>query len=422
MTQIRNFEEAEAVLARYIPLTREITGRDIQVERMKLLMNALGNPQAELKIVHIAGTSGKTSTAYYIAALLAKAGKKTGLTVSPHVDSVAERLQINSHVLEEKEFCNALGELVDIVTDAKIEPTYFELIIAFAYWYFKKIAVDYAVIETGLGGLHDATNVAQQADKVCVITDIGYDHMHVLGKTLPKIAAQKAGIIHEGNEVLMYKQADEVMKPFELRCMQNNARLHTFEQNKLDGKFSAILPAFQQRNWLLAHEVYTFIQKRDGLRQLTESELEETLHTKVPGRMDRHEINNKVIIMDGAHNEQKMRALVSSFQKLFPGQKATVLLGMKEGKEHADVLSLLKSIAAELIISEFTGMQDTPIVSTDSAVLAEKAKEIGIEHVRVERNVNKAYRLLLESTGSIGLITGSFYLIGELRHTHKELM
>ncbi len=196
---IRSIQEAEAALLPYVPLVAELTGKDTTLDRIVPLMKLLGDPQDKLKIIHLAGTSGKTSTAYYMSALLQATGKKVGLTVSPHIDTIAERVQIDGLPLPETEFCRELGIFLDIVEFAEAPPSYFELLYAFALWVFERQQVDYAVVETGMGGLYDATNVASRPDKVCVITDIGFDHTHILGKTLPEIAAQKVGIVHDHN-------------------------------------------------------------------------------------------------------------------------------------------------------------------------------------------------------------------------------
>ncbi len=426
MVKILNFQEAVDALTKYIPLSREITGKDITLKRMIPLMAAAGNPHEKLKIVHIAGTSGKTSTTYYITELLVAAGQKVGTTVSPHIDSVAERVQINGVPLSEETFCDALSQFITIVEGVKLDPTYFELLIAFAYWYFDKAGVDYAVIETGLGGLHDSTNVAANPDKVCVITDIGYDHMHVLGKTLASISAQKAGIIHPENAVFMYRQVDEVTDVISEWCTSVGAKLNLLDQAIITTSAQGfaglnLLPYFQQRNWLLAYEVCKFIAYRDSLPRPTFEAFEHALAVQVPARMDIRKINNKTIIMDGAHNVQKMEAFVSSFQQLFPGKKATVLMSMKAGKEYSDVLPLLLPVANTLIICNFKSVQDTHISAADTDKLAEAAHECGFTNVITERNIDKAYRRLINGDEKLGIITGSFYLIGELRQKYGEL-
>jgi len=424
--KISNFEQAVATLQKYIPLSREITGKNITLERMTPLMAAVGNPQDNLKIVHLAGTSGKTSTTYYVTELLIAAGQKVGTTVSPHIDSITERVQINGLPLSESEFTTGLIEFLDLVVKAKLEPTYFEILIAFAYWYFAKVKVDYAVIETGLGGLHDGTNVASSRDKVCIITDIGYDHMHVLGNTLSSITRQKAGIIWPGNKVFMYRQADEITNEITAWCNDKKAQLTLLDQPHLqqvaiEVKNLKNLPAYQQRNWLLAHAAYDYVAARDGLANLSPDELEHALSVQVPARMDVRSINGKTVVMDGAHNGQKMRAFVSSFILLYPDKKATVLLSLKKCKEYDEVLPLLLPITDKLIVCDFTSVQDTHISSVDTEELAQAARKAGFENISVIADLNEAYNLLQSQTKDIAVITGSFYLIGELRNNFKEL-
>lgn len=419
MASIETFDDIEQELARYVPLTRQITGRQITLERMAPLMSALGNPQKKLKIVHIAGTSGKTSTAYYIASLLSEAGQITGLTISPHIDSVAERIQINLQPLSEKDFSSALTEVLHIVHEAKLEPTYFELLIGLAYWYFAKAGVDYAVIETGMGGLHDGTNIADNPDKICVITDIGLDHMHVLGQTVSEIAAQKAGIIHFNNPVVMHQQAFEVMKVIKEWAEAHQAIINVIQTSAQSPGLDT-LPEFQQRNWMLAHETYQMLRHRDGLPDLDTENLSKSMSIRIPGRMDEVRIGNKTIIMDGAHNEQKTEALVHSFKRRYPGAKIPILLSLKEGKEAAAVLPIVKGITSKLIVTEFESSQDLPAESIDAHVLVKIAERIGIP-VLIEPDPEKAFELWLSKIEDVGLITGSFYLIGQLRRNHKEL-
>lgn len=419
MKQIRTFDDVNETLAKYIPASRNITGKDITLVRMEPLMAQLGNPERKLKIIHVAGTSGKTSTCYYLAVLLQTANKKVGLTVSPHVVSINERVQVNLEPLCEKDFCAALEEFLKLIKNVRPEPTYFELLIAFVYWYFAKIGVDYAVVETGLGGLHDSTNVATQPDKVCVITDIGFDHMHVLGNKLTDIAKQKAGIMHHGNHVFTYKKSEAINDVFKQYAKEHSAILNVlseFEEVKGQANNLALnsLPLFQQRNWLLANRVYDCVAKRDGLPVPVASQLNLTMAVQVPGRMDVRKFGDKTIILDGAHNEQKMQAFVASFQKLYPNTKAAILLGLKEGKEYEMVLPLLKPICSKLIVTAFATTQDLPIKSINPEFLAKAAEKHGFEEVVTERDYIKAYDLLLATESNIQIVTGSFYLIGNL--------
>lgn len=419
MREIRTMAEAEEVLAGFVPMTRKITGLDITLDRMKPLMELFGNPQQRLKIIHVAGTSGKTSTAYYIATMLQLSGRKVGLTISPHIDSVAERVQINLEPLSEQEFVNALNECMKILNTSDINPTYFELLVCMAYWYFDKTGVDYAVIETGMGGLHDGTNIADNPDKVCVITDIGLDHMRFLGNTVQEIAKQKAGIIYAGNKAFINPQPDEVTNVFAERCKDVGAEL-TIVSDEVEEDTSS-LPDYQQRNWTLAYNVYLHIAHRDNLAELDKDNLHKSMQARVPARMDIVETNGKTIIMDGAHNEQKMQAFVNSFTAKHPSIKVPVLLALKLGKEFTAVLPLIKPITSKLIISEFEAGQDLPIPAIDAEELGAAAKQFGFVDVVVEPDKNKAYELLMKEQGELGIVTGSFYLIGQLRASHKEL-
>lgn len=428
MTELKTFAEAEAALLKYMPLAHEIIGKDITLDRMWPLMAILGNPEQKIKVVHIAGTSGKTSTAYYVASLLQAAGKKVGLTVSPHMDSIAERVQVNLTPLSEKVFCKQLSNFLTILSRATLKPTYYEVLIAFAYWYFYRAGMDYAVIETGLGGLHDGSNVANRPDKVCIITDIGYDHLHVLGRTLPQISRQKAGIIHAGNYALMFHQADEVLDVVHGWCANKKASLEVCEEPAIKKLLPATaiddLPQFKQRNWLLAYAAYRHLQQIDKLPNLTKKDLNKSLQTYIPGRMDEVLVDGKKVIMDGAHNGQKMQAFVGSYLTKYPGVKATVLLAVKQSKEYGDVLAALKPIASQLLVTDFTICQDGATNGVDPATLAKAAQKLGFLQVTQEPNQAKAYEHALSKLPEDGvlIITGSLYLLSQLRHAHPELL
>ncbi len=420
MVQIRDIHEANKILASYMPQVSELLGKDVTLERMVPLMELLGNPQDKLKIIHIAGTSGKTSTAYYVASLLKQAGQKVGMTVSPHIDSVTERVQINLEPIPESEFCMQLGTFIEQIQKVSFKPTYFEIIIAFAYWYFVKQKVDYAVIETGLGGLQDATNVAGNRDKVCAVTDIGFDHTHILGGTIEEIATQKAGIIHANNQVFMYKQSPSIMEVFVNTIKSKYAKLNvlsdfeTLSREVQSSDFDA-LPEFQKRNWFLANQVFGYISERDNLPALTEDKLGASTKIVVPGRMDVRQIDGKTIVMDGAHNQQKMKIFVASYTKLYPNQNADILLSLKRGKEYQEVLPLLLPICSKLIITTFDVLQDLPSKSIDPQILAESAKSIGFQNIEIIPSPKDAYQKLLESPTETKIITGSFYLLSCVR-------
>ena len=166
---MKSFEELEQEIYAYVASTGIFVKGDQKLGRMRKLMDFLGNPQEKIKVMHIAGTSGKTSTSYYTAALLHAAGKKVGLTVSPHVVDVRERAQIGMKVLEKDVWAEKMGEYFELVKGGGQKPSYMEFFMGFAFWLAEKESVDYMVVEVGLGGLYDATNVVLRADKVSLL-------------------------------------------------------------------------------------------------------------------------------------------------------------------------------------------------------------------------------------------------------------
>jgi dihydrofolate synthase/folylpolyglutamate synthase len=419
---IRTIQEANTALQPYVPLVAQLTGKDTTLQRIEPLMKLLGNPQDKLQVIHIAGTSGKTSTAYYLSALLAASGTTVGLTVSPHVDSVTERVQINNEPLSEAIFAQELTEFLAIVQTAPEPPSYFELLYAFSLWVFVRHNVDYAVVETGMGGLHDATNVVTRSDKVCVITDIGFDHTHILGTTLSEIATQKIGIVHEHNEVFTYIQGDDVMAVFQDWVAKHHAALHSMtqadEQQASGLDFSGV-PNYQERNWLLAYRAYRYLVERDSIQNLTREALLKTLHIHIPGRMDIRKLAGKTIVMDGAHNTQKMSAFVDSFRELYPDIKPAIVIALKHNKEYQGVADLLSGLAGRVIITSFDSSQDLPVQSMDPQVLAQAFDQ----HLPVQVIVDPlaAMRALLQAPEQVGIITGSFYLLSEIRNNIDSL-
>jgi len=420
--QIRTIDDANAALLPYVPLVGQLTGKDTTLARIRPLMKRIGNPENRLRVVHIAGTSGKTSTSYFIAALLKAGGQKVGLTVSPHVDSVTERVQIDGQPLAEAAFCAGLAEFLEIVDTLEQAPSYFELLYAFSFFMFAKEGVDYAVVETGMGGLHDATNVAGRADKLCVITDIGYDHMHILGSTLPEIAAQKAGIIHRHNPAITYEQAAEITDVFKKCAAEKQADLlltsQAAEQAGYDGQFAPAMPKYQQRNWLLAYRAYRFLAERDGLPELAAAQLQKTQAVQVPARMERRHVAGKTVIMDGAHNAQKMGAFLASFRQAYPGVKPAVLLALKQSKEPHGLVPLLAPLANRLIITTFDTSQDLPAKSMEPAELGELFTTAGAT-VQAIADQHAAYQALLAGSEEVVIITGSFYLLSQLREREQ---
>lgn len=403
--------EANEVLQRYVPSNSIVK---YNLDTMQELMQALGNPQESYPVIHVAGTSGKTSTTYYAAALLRAAGKRVGHSVSPHIDSLAERVQINLQPLDETQYCRQLSKFLEILNKLSTKPSYFELLVAFAYWEFANQNVDYAVVEVGLGGRLDGTNVIANPNKVGVITDIGFDHMKILGGTLPKIAAEKAGITHSGNHIFILEQPDEVVQSIRDTVQARGGTLHVLQQQATQW---SNLVLFQQRNWSLAKQVVDFVLERDGSPMLSREQAEQSTHITVPARMELVAHKGQTLVLDGSHNGQKIASLVAAFQQKFPSQKVPVLLSLVQDKTSVldEVLRQLLPITSDLIVTEFHGQQDLPKQSMSAKDVAAAAERQGFTEIELQTDPERALQKLISKPGDVKLVTGSLYLLNHIR-------
>ena len=398
---IKTMPEAHDALRAFVP--KDGLGAHYTLDTMRTLLSLLGNPQEKLRVIHVAGTSGKTSTAYFIRDLLQAAGKRTGLTVSPHIVSVAERVQVGGHLLNDASFIAYLNQFLPLIKKSGLAPSYFETILGFAYWVFVQEHVEYAVVETGLGGLLDATNTVRRADKLCVITDIGLDHTELLGDTLTKIAAHKAGIIQPGNLAVTLPQASTIIDVITARVTTQHATLHVAELASTPD-----LPPYQQRNWSLALAAYHAL----GLPPIAP-----IAFAPPPGRMEIFRRGGKTIILDGAHNAQKLQALHAALA-VRGVQKTAVMANLVAAPplKITQALDVLAGFASWLIVPEFAVGQDfynRASLSADD--FAAQAKSAGIAHVVSQKNIAVALEDLLACPEETLVITGSLYLIAVVR-------
>lgn len=397
--------DVEAVLREYyISSGLPRIGTNYRLEDTVELAARVGNPQDQLRVIHVAGTSGKTTTTYYAAALLRESGARVGWTVSPHVTSVLERAQIGHGVLDERQFVAYFAEFLPLATvDYTVQPSFFELMAVFALWVFAREGVDYAVIETGMGGTYDSTNICRRSDKLCVITDIGLDHVQILGKTIGEIAEQKAGIIADGNVVCMYEQSAEVMTPVRAAITAHNAQLVLATSD--DGG------TYFDRNFHLAETVYTTLAQRDGLPQLTDAQRQAARAMSIPGRLEKLAVGSTTFVLDGAHNEQKMRTMLDTFDHVYGTAPVHAVVALKHDKDIAAVASLLAARAASMVATEYAVSQDMPILPTPAAELAAK---LGGE-AAIEPRLERALAQVIDSNVPLVLVTGSFYAVSEAR-------
>jgi len=420
MHRITTLAAAEAALAPFWPHNNPAKHR-YSLDFMVQLMDFLGNPQDRYKVVHVAGTSGKTSTAYYAAALLRASGKRVGLTVSPHVDALNERVQIDGQPLAEKQFCAELSEFLERLAQGGFQPTYFELLHAFAFWEFARQRLDYAVVEVGVGGLLDGTNVMTREDKVCVLTDIGLDHTKILGDTIPEIAVQKAGIILPRSAVFCYRQSDEVMAVFQAVARQQQADLHILPAVVAQSE-TAMLPAFQQRNFGLALAAVEYIAERDGLPQVDGAARQAAAQAYIPARMEIIPLGGKTLILDAAHNGQKLQALTEAVRSRFPAAKIAVLSALLLGREGRveSATQALTGLADHLIVTQFSGPTDGPVHAVDPEDLRRAARAAGLQSIETIDDPAQAFATLLERPEPVVVVAGSFYLLNHVRPLLKR--
>lgn len=337
------------------------------LDNVRELCRRLGNPQDTLKFVHIAGTNGKGSTLAYISTILKCAGYRVGRYISPVIFDYRERIQVSERSITQAALCEGvelLREICDgMVTDGLPHPTPFEVETALAFWYFQKKECDIVVLETGMGGLEDATNLIT-GTLVAVLASISMDHMQFLGKTLGEIATQKAGIMKSGSSVVSLKQLPEVMKvirqeagakscPLTVADMAQAKHIrYGVERQRFDyGGWKnleiSLAGTYQIENALLALEAVRALGEKGF--PVPEKALRQGLkEAKWQGRFT--VIGKKpLFIMDGAHNEDAARKLAESIEFYFTNRRIIYIMGILKDKEYDKIIALTHSYAEQII-------------------------------------------------------------------------
>lgn len=403
-------------------------GSRLGLARMEELLARLGNPHNRIPCVHIAGTNGKGSVAAMLASVYAQAGYKTGLYTSPAISYFGERMQINGRPIPEEKIAQ-LAERMKAVTDAMNDPpTEYERITALAYLYFCDQQVDIAMIETGLGGLLDATNVLEHP-AACVITAIGMDHTKELGDTLEKIALQKAGILKPGAPVILYPQTETVQTVLTETAARLDAPLVVASSENLTGiRFSLDGTQFQDERGISyhipllgTHQIRNAAVVLETIRVLNDRfpvsapAVQEGLrNTRWPGRF---EILHKapIVLVDGAHNPQAARALAENLRTYFPGEKICFLVGVLSDKGYNTMTEELIPLADSWIT--ITPDSDRALPAQQlTALLQEKGQD-----VREGESLPAAlHRFLQEAPPSeILCVCGTLTILHEVRSFFK---
>jgi len=438
---MKTFDEAVKYMYSTIPQTRKTKfPAHLGLLRMKRIMELLGNPQNRLRIIHIAGTSGKGSTATFVSSLLLAHGKKTGLHVKPHFVDIRERLQINGQMIAKDSFVAVLQTVKNVLkyleTDRYGSATYFEILVAMAYLWFYEERVDYAVIETGLGGLYDGTNVIENSDTVVLITPIGLDHTAVLGNTTTKIALQKAGIIHLKNVVFSSDQYKRVKHVCKREAKNKHAKLTfiTKGQNYKNVRVTQMgtyflykhrnaftpyelgtIGTYQAQNASLALSCIEYVSIRDNwLFSIKQSQfiLSQMI---IPGRFEKISYKNKLLILDSAHNPQKVRAFIHTLLKIYP-EKITYCIAIKNDKNSYTMLAQFLDSAEHIVLTEFSfETMDMPLISSPADKLYTQIPNAYKSLTHREPNQKKALEKAISLSSGIVVVTGSMYLLAAVK-------
>lgn len=389
-----------------------------------------GNPHKKLKAVHIAGTNGKGSTSHMLAAIFQVAGYKTGLYTSPHLKDFRERIRINGKMIPESYVTGFVQKMQPLIED--ISPSFFEITVAMALDYFVEEEVDIAIIETGLGGRLDSTNVI--SPELSVITNISFDHQNMLGDTLEKIAAEKAGIIKPDTPVVIGEHDPLTAEVFTEKARQCNAPIVFASEKRFVGDwkyehhqlvaevtdshttnkvfYQLDLPGiYQTKNLVTVLEAVSQLRHKGW--HLEEHHLQKALHQvkKLSGLHGRWELihSNPAVILDVGHNEEGIKAITAQLE-LTTYHELHIVIGMVKDKDVEKVLSLLPSTAHYY----FTRAQIPRALPEDQ--LAEKAKAAGLRgHHYPEVNEALKAALLKSHRDDLILVCGSVFIAGEVK-------
>ena len=400
-------------------------GAEPSLRRIRELLAQLGDPQEQLKYVHIAGTNGKGSCAAMLEAVLRAAGYRTGLYTSPYLYRFSERMRINGEPIPDE----ALVRCVELVRDKaeKMDehPTEFELMTAVALLWFVSERCEIVVLETGLGGRFDATNVIA-APECAVIMNIGLDHTAVLGSTVEQIAAEKAGIIKSGAPCVAYDQDGAVLDVFRARCAELSSELTVPDFSAIEPEFDSLegqvfsycgkqyalslLGAHQRKNAAVVIETVRRLRER-GWR-LSEDALEHGLYAAAwPGRFELC-AEEPDFIVDGGHNPQCAEAVCESLLHYFPGKRRVLLLGVLRDKDAASMAAVLDRAADEYVCTAPPSER-----ALGAEELAAVLRPFG-KPVTVCESVSEAVFTAKGRAGQDGMVcaAGSIYLAGAVRY------
>ena len=400
--------------------------------RTQTLLEKMGNPEKKLKFIHIAGTNGKGPTAAMTASILQKAGYRTGLYTSPYIYRFNERMQVNGEQIGDEEVCQ-ITEFVKPLADSMEEsPTEFELVSCIAFEYFLRQNCDIVVLEVGMGGALDSTNVIP-CPEVAVITNIGLDHTEVLGDTVEKIAETKSGIFKENGSAVVYRSTPSVEAVYERICKEKNVTLHKADFDSLKGKghdlFGQVFDCGSRKDLVLPllgdhqlHNASVVLSVADALIEqgwrITEEHIRLGLRdVSWPGRFDVVS-RDPLFIIDGGHNPQCIEALVKNIQDYLQDKKVIALTGVLADKDYGEMYRPVMSL-----VDRFVCVTPPNPRKLEAAELAEHLHKAGANATACE-TVEEGVRTALSLAGEDGAVLcfGSLYSIGAIRDSLLDIL
>jgi dihydrofolate synthase/folylpolyglutamate synthase len=386
---------------------------ELNLEVIKQTLEKLGNPQDAYPIIHIAGSKGKGSTAAMCAYCLKSAGLKVGLLTSPHLTDVRERIRILTPTDElgwipEADFSEIITNLSPILEEYK--PSYFEILCIIGFEYFRQKHVDIAVIEVGLGGKTDATNVVHPL--VSIITAISLEHTHILGNTLAEITEKKAGIIKPNTPVVTCKQSAEIMDVISSVAGQQNADLFLVDSHALQALQTLSINLKGEHQLQNASLTVVALQQiQQQFPSLTDKAIKQGLETvQWPGRFQELQpptSNQPGVLLDGAHNVSSMQYLLKTLKQQYPNVNYHFLFGVNTGKDVQEMYKLIEPLAASITLTQSSHPKAMPVAELATICGVDNFKEHRPEEVlsNLKNSVN---------SGELIVATGSLYVVGEV--------
>ena len=402
----------------------EFFGSKPGLTRIGELLEKLGNPQKGMRFIHIAGTNGKGSCAAMTASVLKAAGYRTGLYTSPYLYRFNERMQINGKEIPDDVLAEIVTRVKPIAEAMADHPTEFELMTAIALLWYKQEACDVVVLEVGLGGRFDATNIID-APEAAVIMNIGLDHTAVLGDTVEQIAFEKAGIIKPGTEAVLFQQSESVTDVVRERCEELGVPLHIADFSQIKSEFDSLygqsfsyrgevyalplLGSHQLKNAAVVRELVEVLRGRGW--KLEQGDVEHGLYAvHWPGRFELVS-EEPLFVVDGGHNPQCAQTVRENLLHYFPDKRRILLLGILRDKDYAGLTEILDGAADEYICITPDSPRALP-----AAELADFLKRYN-KAVAVCESIRDGVSLALDRSDdeSVVCAVGSLYSVGEIR-------